>query len=108
MKNLKFVIDTKSLLKLVDAAALLSHFTVQQDNAFANGKITRIIPKRKLEAYAEECHESLRRELRDCNSPKDAVILYNQLSKVIGPHRMNFINAVWQGNKKATMEFLNS
>lgn len=107
MKNLKFVIDTKSLLKLVDAPSILSHFRVQQDNALAAGRITRRIPNRRLASYSEECFQSLRREIRNCASPKDAVILYNELEKQIGPNRLGFLGAAWKGDRRKTLEFLN-
>ena len=107
MKALKFVIDTKSLLKLVDAGTIASHFRVQQDNAYEAGKITRRIPQRKLQRFADECFESLKRELRDCVSPRDAVVLYNQLEKQIGPHRMGFLGAAWKGDRRSTLQALN-
>lgn len=107
MKNLKFVIDTKSLLKLVDASAICAHFEVQQNNAFEAGKISRRIPHRRLAMYAEECYASLRREVRHCASPKDAAVLYNNLEKQIGPHRFGFLGAAWRGDQRSTLRALN-
>jgi hypothetical protein len=107
MKSLKFVINTKSLLKLVDASTICAHFEVQQTNALEAGKISRRIPHRRLQTYAEECHASLRSQIRQCVSPKDAAVLYNNLEKQIGPHRLGFLGAAWRGDRRSTLKALN-
>jgi hypothetical protein len=107
MANLKVTIPARQLLTFVTPAAILEHFTIQQEHALEKGKISKTVRPRKLEEFSEDCAQSFKRELRACRTPRDVAILNRALLKQIAPNRMGFLLAVWKHNKHDTIAALN-
>lgn len=107
MSNPKVRNASRRLLQLVTMGTVYEHFLEQQQRALNQEKITKPIPKSKLQAYAREYYSTIRQELRNCESTVDVRLVTDLVIRDIGPTRMGFLQADWKGSRKATLEALN-
>lgn len=106
MKNSRVKVSL-NVLHLVTASTIYEHFQEQQQHALARGRINQTVSAQKLKAYSEECHKSLKRELRKCGTPQDVAIVERALVKQMSPKKIGFLGAVWLGSRKQTLNALN-
>lgn len=104
--NVKARTQGRRLLQLVTLNTVYAHFVEQQHRAIQQGKITKRIPRAKLQAYAKEYYDSVRADIRNCESVVDVRLITDSLIKDIGPTRMGFLHAAWKGSRHATIEAL--
>jgi hypothetical protein len=107
MKNLKVAIPARQLLVLVTPEVLFTHFKAQEEHLLARGRITRRVSAKRMRAYAQDCWQSYRRHLREAQTPRDLALVQQNLIQHIAHTKTDFLGAVWKGDKKSTIEFLN-
>lgn len=107
MKNLKVAIPARQLLVLVTPEVIFEHFKAQEERLLSRGRITRRISAKRLRAYANACCDSYRRHIRGARTPRDLALVQQNLIQHIAHTQTDFLGAVWKGDKKSTIEFLN-
>lgn len=106
MKNANVKQHARTLLHLVTAGSIYEHFSEQQQHLLERGRITRKVPQKKLRVFADECHKSLKHQVRMVATPRDLQVLERALVKELAPNKAGFLKAVWKGNRVTTMRSL--
>lgn len=107
MKNLKVAISARQLLNLVTPEVILFHFEAQEERMLSRGRISRRIARPKLRRFAQECYASYKKHVREASSPRELAIVQRTMMQHIAHTKTDFLGAVWQGDRKSTIEHLN-